>query len=603
MQKLMIQSWRQVRNVLDYLPAGARGYINRFVIVSCLLSLLDIAALMLLAVSLAAMMQGTDVQIPVIGWTIGPEHYVWLLLAVSSLILLKSLLTLGQQWAATRRMAQFELTLGVSLFDAYIGAPWVDRLSRTTSQLVRMADVGVSAVISGLIRPFMQLPALIVSATLIIVTLFIVQPMTAVICIVYLGGIAFVMSRVLTRRAVEAGRVNRDYSFKVASLMTDMVGALKEITLRNKFDEVAAIVRENRTHASRARANIQFLATVPKFILDTALIGGFLIVGMAAFLLEGSLSAAISAVVLFAVAGMRLVPALTSFQSLNNQVNANRSQVDMILGDMRRAERFKADTEEIGKVPLNGEPEIVTLADVTFCYPNREQPALNSVSMTIKMGTSVGLVGESGSGKSTLVDLLLGLLVPQEGQVLIGDQPLTDVMAAWRSRVGYVPQDVSLFDGTVEQNVALNWKGDLDREKVIDCLKRAHVWDAIEARPGGLKARVGERGMAFSGGQRQRLGIARALYTDPYVLILDEATSALDTKTEWEVAQAIADLRGDVTLISIAHRLSTVKDADELFFMENGFVLARGTFEEVVNTIPTFREQARLAGLIAGDEP
>lgn len=215
------------------------------------------------------------------------------------------------------------------------------------------------------------------------------------------------------------------------------------------------------------------------------------------------------------------------------------------------------------------------------------------------MGTSIGVVGESGSGKSTLVDILLGLLIPQEGTIRIDDQNLEDVMAAWRGHVGYVPQDVSLFDGTIAQNVALSWMGDIDEAKVIDCLKRAQLWEVIQARPGGLNAKVGERGMAFSGGQRQRLGIARALYSDPYILILDEATSALDTKTESEVAKAINSLRGEVTLIAIAHRLSTVKDSDELLYMEDGLVIARGTFEEVVASVPNFREQAQLAGLIA----
>lgn len=591
-------AWKQLREILPYLPSSAKRYIQVYVLLSCFLSLLDIAALMLLALSLSAMLQGADVNIPLIG-AIKPDQYIWLLLAVSLLILVKSTLALLQQWLATRRFSEFELTLGLRLFDAYIGAPWVDRLSRTTSQLVRMADVGVSAVITGLILPLIQLPATLMSSVLIIGTLLVVQPLTAVVSVVYLGGIGLLMSLVLTKRAVEAGRVNRNYSFKVASLMTDMVGALKEITLRNKFDEVAEVIRVNRKHAARARANIQFLAGVPKFIMDTALIGGFLVVGILSYLVEGSLSAAISAIVLFAVAGMRLVPALTLVQSTQNTINANRAQVSAVIGDIYGAERFKQNAEVVGTQTLHEAPRALVLDGVTFTYPTGEQPAVNNISMTVQMGTSVGLVGESGSGKSTLVDIILGLLEPQRGVIRIDDQNLVDVLGDWRSRVGYVPQDVSLFDGTVLQNVALSWRGDIDQNKVIDCLKRAQLWDVIQARPGGLNAMVGERGMAFSGGQRQRLGIARALYSDPYVLILDEATSALDTKTEAEIAKAIAGLRGEVTIISIAHRLSTVKDADELFFMEDGFILARGTFDEVVASVPTFREQARLAGLVA----
>lgn len=572
-----------------------------YIAISCALTLLDIAALMLLAVSLSGMMTGGDVQIPLIG-AVPPDKYVWLLLAVSLLVLLKSVLTLAQNWAATRKFADFELTLGLRLFDAYIGAPWVERLAQTSSRLVRMADVGVNSAISGLVLPMIQLPALVVSSLLILVTVSVVQPLTALIAVVYLGAIAYLMSRVLTSRAVEAGRVNRDYSYKVASIMTDMVGALKEITLRDKYDEVAAVVKRNRSHASRARANINFLGNVPKFVLDTALIGGFLVVGGISYIVDGSLNEAISAVVMFAVAGMRLVPALTGFQSLSNTINSNQPQVQAILRDMESSTEFRKHAETLGKELIKGELKELTLENVTFTYPTGEQPAVSDVSMTIPMGSTVGIVGESGSGKSTLVDVILGLLVPQSGEIAIDDQNLVDVLADWRRRVGYVPQDVALFDGTIEQNIALTWEGEIDREKVIECLKKAQLWNTVQERPGKLNAKIGERGMALSGGQRQRMGIARALYADPVILILDEATSALDTKTEAEVSKAIASLRGDVTLISIAHRLSTVKDADQVFYMEDGFVLAHGTFDEVVAEVPNFRTQAMLAGLVAASE-
>ncbi len=595
-------AFKRLKLIIPYLPQGSVSYMKRYVALSSLLSLLDVAAVMLLGLSLSAMLQGSDVRIPLIGWTIKSTQYVWLLLAVSALILLKSALSLLQQWFATRKFTQFELELGLRLFDSYIGAPWIDRLARSSSTLVRMADVGVAALIGGLILPLMGLPATLISTVLILGTLLVVQPLTAIISIVYLGGIALLLAFVLSKKTLEAGVVNQRYSYKVASLMTDMVGALKEITLRNKFDEVAEEVRRNRKHATRARANIQFLGSVPKFVMDTALIGGFLIVGGISYLLYGSMNEAIGAVVLFAVTSMRLIPALISYQTTVNTLNSNGAQVSAVIRDLQAADHYRANTEHLGKEPLLRDPEELVLDDVTFTYPNRDEPAVSNVSLKIKMGSRVGLVGESGSGKSTLVDIILGLLVPQEGSLKVDGQDLEDVMADWRSRVGYVPQDVSLFDGTIAQNVALVWHGEIDREKVISCLKRAQMWKAVQERPGGLDATIGERGIALSGGQRQRLGIARALYADPYILIMDEATSALDTKTESKVTQALSDLHGEVTVISIAHRLSTVKDVDELFYMENSFVMAHGTFDEVVNKVPNFAEQASLAGLLAEED-
>lgn len=594
----MKQALGRLRSILPYLPEGAVPYMVRYVVLSCLLTLLDVAALMLLALSLSTMLQGDDVVIPVINFTVSQDNYVWLLVVVSALILLKSLLSLLQQWFATRRFTEFELTLGLRLFDAYIGAPWIDRLARSTATLVRMADVGVAALVSGLIMPLIALPAALVSTILILVTLLVVQPLTAVISIFYLGGIAVLMSVVLSKKTLEAGSVNQRYSYKVASLMTDMVGALKEITLRNKFDEVAGEVRSNRKHSTRARANIQFLGSIPKFVMDGALVGGFLLVGAISYLVDGNLNDAIGAVVMFAVTSMRLIPSLLTYQTTVNTLNSNAAQIDAVLRDLRSADKYRSTTEHLGKEPLLHDPEELTLDNVTFTYPNRDEPAVSEVSMSIKMGSRVGIVGESGSGKSTLVDIILGLLVPQEGKVSVDGQDITDVMTDWRSRVGYVPQDVSLFDGTIAQNVALTWQDDIDTEKVIECLKKAQMWKAVQERPGGLGAKIGERGIALSGGQRQRLGIARALYADPYILIMDEATSALDTKTEAKITKALSKLRGEVTVISIAHRLSTVKDADELFYMENSFVLAHGTFDEVVADVPNFREQAQLAGLL-----
>jgi len=213
------------------------------------------------------------------------------------------------------------------------------------------------------------------------------------------------------------------------------------------------------------------------------------------------------------------------------------------------------------------------------------------------MGATVGIAGASGAGKSTLIDLLLGLLTPTQGSIKIDGLPLEDVMAAWRTHVGYVPQEVTLFDGTVAQNIALTWGDDLDLARVEQAARRAQLWDVIEQRADGLSSRVGERGLTLSGGQRQRLGIARALYSDPLILVLDEATSALDTKTEADVADAIRDLRGDVTVIAVAHRLSTIRDSDIVLFMHNGTVTAQGTFDEVVAASAEFAAQARLAGL------
>ena len=595
----MLLILRTLRQLVPLLPARAQRFIGWFIVATSLLAGVDVVAIALLAISLGSMVTGSDITLPLIG-VIGPDSYVWFLLGISLIVIGKAVVSLVLQWFATRRFASFELEIGDRLFDAYIRAPWTDRLGKNTAQLVRLADVGIGNTIGGFLLPVLTLPTLIVTSVAVIVVIIVADPVTALVTILYLGTLAAVQARVISKRAVRAGRVNRDYSFRVASLMTDMVAALKEITLRDKAAEVAGVVHENRIHSTRARANIHFIGAVPRFVLDAGLIGGFLLVGGVSFLLGGP-AGALASVALFGVAGFRLVPSLTSLQSILTTTQANSAHVQAVLEDIAQSRSYIERAEVIGHEPIEGDPRVLRLEHAAFTYPSSDTPAISGLDLEIPLGTSVGIVGSSGSGKTTLVDMLLGLLSPTEGRIMLDDANLDDVMAAWRLRVGYVPQDVALFDGTVAQNVALSWAGELDLERVERALRRAQLWDVVQKREGGVHARVGDRGMALSGGQRQRLGIARALYSDPIVLVLDEATSALDTKTEADVVQAIRSLQGEMTVISVAHRLATIRDNDLVVFLADGRLVAQGSFDAVRRAVPEFATQAALAGL-GGDE-
>ncbi len=589
--------WRTLQDVLPLLPAKARRFLGFYVVATSALALLDIAALGLLAITLAAMVDtdGSGIPLPLVG-EIQRESVVWVLAAISLLIVLKGVVAVALQWVATRRFAVYELEIGDQLFDAYIRAPWTERLKRNTAQLVRLADVGIANATSGFLLPVSTLPSLVTTFLAVLTMLIIVQPLTAGITLLYLGVIAGTLYFGVSKRALIAGRVNRDYSFRVASLMTEMVGALKEITLRGQAPEVARVVHANRLHTTRARSNLSFLGGLPRYVLEAALVGGFLLIGAVTYATGGE-AAAISAVAFFGVAGFRMVPALTAFQAVVTQTASTIPHVRAVINDITASKSYIENAERVGKDPIADQPLSLDLRGVQFTYPGSSTPAVTGVDLSLPMGSSLALVGSSGSGKTTLVDILLGLLVPSEGEIELDGEPLEKVLAAWRSRVGYVPQDVSLFDASVAQNVALTWTEDYDRERVRDALRRAQLLDVIEAREGSLDARIGDRGMALSGGQRQRIGIARALYVDPLVLVMDEATSALDTKTEADVSQAIAELAGEITVISVAHRLSTIRTSQQVCFMKDGRIVARGTFDELVAAVPEFAAQAALAGL------
>ena len=333
-----------------------------------------------------------------------------------------------------------------------------------------------------------------------------------------------------------------------------------------------------------------------------ALIGGFLLIGAVGYMI-GGMETAMSSVAIFGLAGFKLVPALTTVQGQMTLVQSTLPYTEIVMRDIKDAAVFRENAEKLGKTPITSEPKMLELKDVEFTYPGAESPAVTNINLSLPIGSSVGIVGQSGAGKSTLIDIFLGLLTPSKGTMTLDGVPLEEVLSDWRKRVGYVPQDVAIFDGTVAQNVALSWGGDIDEDKVRTALERAQLLETIDARVGGIQGRVGERGLSLSGGQRQRLGIARALYMDPLVLVLDEATSALDTATEAAVANAISELHGEITVISVAHRLSTIRDNDQICFMKDGSVVSQGIFDEVIRFNPDFAQQAALAGLYTPDVP
>lgn len=591
---------KSIRNTLaeflPLLPAGARRFYVGYMVVTSLLTILDVAAMAILALVIAPAVTGGEPSLPVIG-KIPSTFTPWLVLTACLLIILKSLLNVGMHWVATKRFASYEFEIGKRLFAAYIHSSWEQRSKRTVAEITRIADAGIGNAVAGFILPLALVPSMATTFVLILGVLFIADPITSLIAMVYLALVAFLVNKLVIRRALEAGQVNRDYSYKVAILMTEMVDALKELSLRNRLDQVAGIVAQNRFHAIRARRNGAFLSILPGFAFEAALIGGLLLIGGAAYA-TSNLQGAIASIALFAATGFRLIPALNGIQAALVQATASTPGALDVINDMRDSEAnigITAVKNDSGTIPQN--PRTLTLDRLEFRYPGSSVDVLKGLSLKIPLGSSLGIVGPSGAGKSTLIDLLLGLSVPTRGTIDVDGQELTTIIRAWRDRVGYVPQRVALFDGTIAQNVALTWDADYDRERVRIALEKARLTQLIDSREFGIDSKIGERGLTLSGGQQQRLGIARALYTDPLVLVLDEATSSLDTKTEDEVTQAIRGLQGEVTLISVAHRLSTIKDYDRVCYLESGRILGMGTFSEVARAIPAFGEQVALAGL------
>jgi len=595
----MKQLWSSLRDFLPLLPGRARQFLVIYVIGTAALALLDVGAMSLIVLIITPVASGTRIVLPIFG-SFPPSATPLLLLIACSLIIVKSSLAIAMYWVATRQFAFYEFEIGARMFRAYLGSSWEERSKRSTVEFTRIADTGISVAISSLVLSLLTIPGNVLTIVLTLGVVVVAQPVTAAVSLVYLGIVALIINQVVTKRTLLAADRNLTFSYRVAHLLTEMVDALKELTLRGRLDQIQAVVRRERRGAVKARASLAFLSIIPRYSYEAALIGGFLVVGGVGYLI-GGLSTAVIAIALFGATGIRLVPALTGIQGSFITATASIPWVRDVVNDLHGAEADTTDAlrgEDVSKLPAT--PRSLELRDIDFQYPASLDPVLRGLDLRVPLGSSLGIVGPSGSGKSTLIDLLLGLRVPTSGEISIDGTPLADVIHAWRDRIGYVPQRVTLFDGSIGQNVALTWDDDYDRDKVVQVLEKAQLTSLIASREHGIDERIGERGVSLSGGQQQRLGIARALYSDPLVLVLDEATSSLDTKTEDDVVRAIKALHGEVTVIAVAHRISTIKDYDQICYLDRGRILGAGTFRALAASLPQFGLQVQLAGLSEG---
>jgi ABC-type multidrug transport system fused ATPase/permease subunit len=365
--------------------------------------------------------------------------------------------------------------------------------------------------------------------------------------------------------------------------------------------------------SAKAIGDNQYILEVPKYVLETTLIVASFALAIIQFVTK-DLTAAATTVALFLTAGFRIIPAMLRLQAaginIRNGAEGARStfQLATFLNDNPNAHATVAANRPLPKDPAEikamiargheGFSASVEVDGVSVTYLDADAPALLDATLSVPAGTSLALVGSTGAGKSTLADVILGVLHPDVGTVRVGGLPPREAIATWPGALAYVPQTVALVDGSVRDNVALGLPAAaVDDERVWEALERAHLAGFLRDNREGLDTFIGERGIRLSGGQRQRLGIARALYTRPLLLVLDEATSALDAETEQSIVHTLAELEGSVTTITIAHRLATVRTADQVIYLEDARIVAKGSFTEVRDLVPDFDRQAALLGL------
>lgn len=345
---------------------------------------------------------------------------------------------------------------------------------------------------------------------------------------------------------------------------------------------------------ARSSSLVTSFGMLPRILIELTLVI-FIVsfIGISQFLPGRDLSSLIASLSIFAVASIRLLPAASQLLGTLGSIQTTRHVVDILYADLQEVEKHQHDTLEFNQSLTKSIPSAsplsftnqIQLSNLSYRYSQELNPAIDHVSLNIRKGESIALIGKSGAGKTTLVDIILGLLSPQGGDIAVDGISIYQNLRGWQNLVGYIPQSIFLLDDTVERNIAFGVPDHLiDYQKLEEAISAAQLDELMIQLPKGIQTRVGERGVMLSGGQRQRIGIARALYHEREILVLDEATSALDNETEKKVSEAIQSLAGERTLIVIAHRLSTVEHCDRVYMLEKGKIVKSGKFGEVVST-------------------
>jgi ABC-type multidrug transport system fused ATPase/permease subunit len=475
------------------------------------------------------------------------------------------------------------------LMSGYLEQPYEFYLNHNGAELSKNVFTEVQQVTGGVMRPAMEAMAKGTMAVVILAFLIAVDPSVAFAAIGVLGGGYALIFRVVKNRLTRLGYTRVEANRKRFRIAAEAFGGIKQVKLAGREGDYMSRFAPNIRTFEKARAKTQIIGKVPKFLLEILALGGILAIALVLFATEGSVAGVLPVLSLYAVAGYRLMPALQMmFQSISKMRSA-RASIDVLYEDMKNLETEeegrKKDAEREGEenihVPFR---EAIRLRNIHFKYPKTDEHVIRQVNLEIEKNTTVGFVGPTGCGKTTLIDIILGLLTPQEGSYLVDERPLTNgSLQAWQRRLGYVPQDIFLADDTVTRNVALGVpEKETNEEAVRRACRIANIDEFIRTELSmGYETVVGERGIRLSGGQRQRIGIARALYHDPEVLILDEATSALDGQTEGAIMDAIHTLAHKKTIVMIAHRLTTLRDCDVIYVLEKGEIIDSGSYEEL----------------------
>ena len=495
----------------------------------------------------------------------------------------------------SRRSANISSNLVAKLFSQNL----LEVQKRTSMESVFALTQGVTAITNGVIGSAV---ALISDGSMLIVLtlgLIIVDPVLALSTMLIFGLIGFALYKLMHQKARRLGQETTDFNVKSNEKILEVLNSYRESVVRNRRGFYANEISDLRYKLARTEAEVGFLPYISKYVIETTLVIGALFISAVQFSLQDAVHA-VATLAIFLAAGTRIAPAILRIQQGALQIKGALGSASPTLELIDQLDQINVVTEPESVLDLEhqGFVPAVSIRGVSFRYPDAAKDSIKNINLEISPGQIVAIVGPSGAGKTTLADLILGVLPRQIGEMTVSGKPPLEAITTWPGAISYVPQDVSIVNGSIKANVSLGYSPEQSSDaRIAECLKIAQLEKLIIDSPLGTDIQVGDQGAKLSGGQRQRLGIARAMFTNPALLVLDEATSSLDGQTEADLSEAINNLKGQVTIVLIAHRLSTVRAADLVVYLDQGEMLAKGTFEEVRSAVPNFDSQAKLMGL------